>query len=346
MLWDKIQLKLNCFKCSTARYNKIRRKIDLTCTKQITSCSQSSDPEPTGKIDFPEFLSIMASRMQETKPEDEILEAFKVQDQKQANSPSPTSPAPNSALERQVFDRNGNGFVAASELRHILTHLGRPHPQTRTNAVRRGGRRSHGCAWIPGPCPPPSQIGALIDAGRRGGGRGGPRGRRHRRHGEQGRRGQGRPGTSPPQHTHTHAPSPPGRISARLRRRVGPAPDQADQRFGTTVFFANAILTPAFLTTAFLTAIFSGAAADQLRGVRQAADAVHHLAGPRRAAASESRRAAIRQLRELRTSRHAPTRSPPSSRPPPPPSPPPHPKKRCLWWLQHWCNHLAAPPPC
>ncbi|KAH7966809.1 hypothetical protein HPB49_019660 [Dermacentor silvarum] len=52
-------------------------------------------------IDFPEFLTIMAK--EEIRPDDvddEIREAFK------------------------VFDRNGDGYVSAAELRHVMTTMG------------------------------------------------------------------------------------------------------------------------------------------------------------------------------------------------------------------------------
>jgi hypothetical protein len=39
---------------------------------------QSIDSDADGTIDFPEFLSVMADKMKDTAPEDEILEAFKV----------------------------------------------------------------------------------------------------------------------------------------------------------------------------------------------------------------------------------------------------------------------------
>ena len=51
-------------------------------------------------IAFPEFLTLMAHRMQDTDSEEGILEAFK------------------------VFDRDGNGFISAAELRHVMTNLG------------------------------------------------------------------------------------------------------------------------------------------------------------------------------------------------------------------------------
>ena len=43
---------------------------------------------------------MMSKKMQETDSEDEIREAFK------------------------VFDKDGNGFISAAELRHVMTNLG------------------------------------------------------------------------------------------------------------------------------------------------------------------------------------------------------------------------------
>ncbi len=53
-----------------------------------------------GTIDFPEFITMMARKMKDTDSEEEILEAFK------------------------VFDKDGNGYISAAELRHIMTNLG------------------------------------------------------------------------------------------------------------------------------------------------------------------------------------------------------------------------------
>ncbi|KAJ8308440.1 hypothetical protein KUTeg_013314 [Tegillarca granosa] len=53
-----------------------------------------------GTIDFPEFLTMMAKKMKETDSEEELREAFK------------------------VFDKDGNGFISAAELRHVMTNLG------------------------------------------------------------------------------------------------------------------------------------------------------------------------------------------------------------------------------
>jgi hypothetical protein len=51
-------------------------------------------------IDFAEFLSLMARKMKDSDTEEELIEAFK------------------------VFDRDGNGFISAAELRHVMTNLG------------------------------------------------------------------------------------------------------------------------------------------------------------------------------------------------------------------------------
>lgn len=53
------------------------------------------DMDGNGTIDFPEFLTMMARKMKDTESEEEIREAFK------------------------VFDKDGNGYISAAELRHV-----------------------------------------------------------------------------------------------------------------------------------------------------------------------------------------------------------------------------------
>lgn len=53
-----------------------------------------------GKIDFNEFQELMSQKMKSTITEEEIREAF------------------------LLFDNDGNGFISAAELRHVMTNLG------------------------------------------------------------------------------------------------------------------------------------------------------------------------------------------------------------------------------
>ncbi|NXG04775.1 CALMS protein, partial [Sakesphorus luctuosus] len=70
---------------------------------ELRAMASQVDTDGSGTVDFAEFLSLMATRMKDRdgqEEEEEIREAFR------------------------VFDRDGNGYVSAAELRHVMTHLG------------------------------------------------------------------------------------------------------------------------------------------------------------------------------------------------------------------------------
>merc|ERR1719316_2099684 len=58
------------------------------------------DEDGSGEIEFPEFLKLMASKLQDTDSVEEMREAF------------------------LVFDRDKSGSVTASELKHVMNNLG------------------------------------------------------------------------------------------------------------------------------------------------------------------------------------------------------------------------------
>ena len=58
------------------------------------------DPDGKGTIDFQGFLTIMTRKMKDTDPEEEMREAF------------------------HMFDKDGNGFISAADLHHVMTILG------------------------------------------------------------------------------------------------------------------------------------------------------------------------------------------------------------------------------
>ncbi|KAK6633811.1 hypothetical protein RUM43_001402 [Polyplax serrata] len=58
------------------------------------------DVQGTGLIDFSSFVLIMAKKVKDVDNEEELREAFR------------------------IFDKEGNGFITAAELRHIMMNLG------------------------------------------------------------------------------------------------------------------------------------------------------------------------------------------------------------------------------
>ncbi|XP_034876361.1 calmodulin-1-like [Mirounga leonina] len=73
-----------------------------------------ADADGNGTSDFPEFLTVMARKMKDTDSEEEIPEAFR------------------------VFDKDGNSYVSAVELRHVMTNLGEKLADEEVDEMIRG----------------------------------------------------------------------------------------------------------------------------------------------------------------------------------------------------------------
>jgi len=95
-------------------YRELRKTIPMSQrAPHILSIAAQVDADGNGTIDFPEFLSLMARKMKDTDTEEELIEAFK------------------------VFGRDGNGFISAAELRHVMTNLGEKLTDEEVNGMIR-----------------------------------------------------------------------------------------------------------------------------------------------------------------------------------------------------------------
>ncbi|CAH2224281.1 calmodulin [Pelobates cultripes] len=86
---------------TTKELGTVMRSLGQNPTEaELQATISEIDCDGSGTIDFPEFLTLMARKMKDTDTEEEIREAFR------------------------VFDKEGNGFISAAELRHVMTNLG------------------------------------------------------------------------------------------------------------------------------------------------------------------------------------------------------------------------------
>ena len=82
----------------TAEVGRVARMLCLNPTQAELSEMLSEIDGDT--VEFPEVLELLKRKKKEGDPEDEFKEAFR------------------------VFDKDGNGFISAAELRHVMTNLG------------------------------------------------------------------------------------------------------------------------------------------------------------------------------------------------------------------------------
>eukprot|EP00058_Branchiostoma_floridae_P007764 XP_002593252.1 hypothetical protein BRAFLDRAFT_124868 [Branchiostoma floridae] len=86
---------------TTKELGTVMRSLGQNPTEvELTDMINEVDTDGNGTIDFPEFLTMMARKMEEVDSENELREAF------------------------QVFDKDRNGYISAAELRHVMTNLG------------------------------------------------------------------------------------------------------------------------------------------------------------------------------------------------------------------------------
>lgn len=93
-----VRILSNYYQNCLTSINSLRQKLLVVqnIAYYVVRCFISE----SGTIDFDEFLQMMARKMRDTDTTEELKEAFK------------------------VFDKDGNGFISASELRHVMKSLG------------------------------------------------------------------------------------------------------------------------------------------------------------------------------------------------------------------------------
>uniref|UniRef100_UPI000CD7E245 K-GECO n=1 Tax=Entacmaea quadricolor TaxID=6118 RepID=UPI000CD7E245 len=86
---------------TTKELGTVMRSLGQNPTEaELQDMINEVDADGDGTFDFPEFLTMMARKMSYRVTEEEIREAFR------------------------VFDKDGNGYIGAAELRHVMTDLG------------------------------------------------------------------------------------------------------------------------------------------------------------------------------------------------------------------------------
>ena len=88
-------------KITAKELGTVMRSLGQKPTKaELQDMIDEVDADNDGAIDFTEFLSMMACKMKETGGDAKIRETFR------------------------KFDKDGNGYISASELQHLMVSLG------------------------------------------------------------------------------------------------------------------------------------------------------------------------------------------------------------------------------
>lgn len=86
---------------SSKELGTVMRSLGQNPTEEeLKDMIKEVDANNDGTIDFPEFLLMMAGKMDEAGEDEKIKVAFK------------------------VFDRDGDGYISAHEVRHVMFNLG------------------------------------------------------------------------------------------------------------------------------------------------------------------------------------------------------------------------------
>uniref|UniRef100_A0A0R3RQ03 Calmodulin n=1 Tax=Elaeophora elaphi TaxID=1147741 RepID=A0A0R3RQ03_9BILA len=113
---DKLEFRISAFSLfdkdgdgtiTTKELGTVMRSLGQNPTEaELQDMINEVDADGNGTIDFPEFLTMMARKMKDTDSVDYLYNTY------------------NLFTSLQVFDKDGNGFISAAELRHVMTNLG------------------------------------------------------------------------------------------------------------------------------------------------------------------------------------------------------------------------------
>ncbi|KAG6511927.1 calmodulin-like isoform X2 [Zingiber officinale] len=86
---------------TTKEIGTVMRSLGQNPTEaELQEMINEVDADGSGTIDFPEFLNLMARKLNGTDSDEELKEAFR------------------------VFDKDQNGFISSAELRIVMSNLG------------------------------------------------------------------------------------------------------------------------------------------------------------------------------------------------------------------------------